>query len=270
MEKPSKTWMYTLNNYTDEEIESIKDLSCSRHLCGKEVAPTTGTPHLQGRITFKTAKRLFGVKKLIKRANWRPALYANCDYEAKDGDIIIDINNKEQGRRTDLETVADDIKKNLSIREIAENNPVQYIRYNKGIMALRGALIKPRNEIPNVTVLWGSTGSGKSRMAREKVSSDGGHYVWMPQCGQWFDGYCGEKNVIFEEYRGQLPLGMLLMLTDRYDCKVQYKGGMIEFAATNIIFTSPKHPRNWYHQLDDEDTWKQLCRRLVTVTEVTV
>ena len=95
----------------------------------------------------------------------------------------------------------------------------------------------------------------------------------VPSRGHWFDGYTGQNNVIFEEFRGQLPLGMLLTILDRYECPLQFKGGTTEFCALNIIFTSPCHPRQWYEKLEDEDTWAQLKRRLnfiiETETEVT-
>lgn len=49
----SYAWCFTLNNYTDEEIRRLESLECERLVVGKEVAPTTGTPHLQGYIRFK-------------------------------------------------------------------------------------------------------------------------------------------------------------------------------------------------------------------------
>ena len=50
----SKSWCWTLNNYSEEEVQNIQDsvknekLGIKFLIFGKEVAPTTGTPHLQG------------------------------------------------------------------------------------------------------------------------------------------------------------------------------------------------------------------------------
>ena len=81
------------------------------------------------------------------------------------------------------------------------------------------------------------------------------------------DGYAGEKSVLFEDFRGQLPFGMLLSLLDRYDCKVQHKGGMCELAATHIVMTSPLHPQEWY-KVDDlakHNKIEQLLALLLSV-----
>ncbi len=154
------------------------------------------------------------------------------------------------------------------MRDVAIDHPEIFGQNHKGLIALQSILIQPRNEVPTVTVLYGGTGAGKSREAREIVGED--KYVWHPQQNQWFDGYAGEKDVIFEEFRGQLPFGMLLSLLDRYDCKIQYKGGMCEFAATNIVVTSPLHPREWYKSDDlaTHDKIEQLLRRITTIVDM--
>jgi len=64
-----------------------------------------------------------------------------------------------------------------------------------------------------------------------------------------------------------MPFGMMLALLDRYQCKVQYKGGMAQFRATKIILTSPKHPQDWY-QDDGHDKVDQLIRRITRITHV--
>ena len=94
-------------------------------------------------------------------------------------------------------------------------------------------------------------------------------WIWTPQRGQWFDGYEGQEDIIFEEYRGQLPYGMLLTLLDRYECPVQYKGGSIEFAPKRIVITSPMPPREWYDLCGPHDKIDQLLRRITSVTHVT-
>lgn len=43
-------WCFTLNNYTLKEYEALQNQECRYLLMGKEIAPTTGTPHIQGYI----------------------------------------------------------------------------------------------------------------------------------------------------------------------------------------------------------------------------
>ena len=69
----SKTYYFafTLNNYTEEQVETIKTFianKCYRGMIGFEIAPTTGTPHLQGcfqtkdRVRRTTVKNQIGIK----------------------------------------------------------------------------------------------------------------------------------------------------------------------------------------------------------------
>lgn len=56
----SAGWCFTCNNYTEvhcAKVQSFAD-NCKYIVCGKEIAPTTGTPHLQGYIHWKDSKSL--------------------------------------------------------------------------------------------------------------------------------------------------------------------------------------------------------------------
>ena len=256
--------MYTCCNYTDEHLGMVEQMECTKHLCGKEVAPTTGTPHLQGRITFKNTRRKSGlVKQYGKQFSWTIARSEDSRYEAKEGNVIIDVDYREQGKRSDLNSAVEAVMEKKTLKQVAMDHPATFVRYGKGLMHLRSLLIEERAEEPQVVVLYGETGSGKSRQAREMLSED--KWTWYPQMGQWFDGYDGQKEVLFEEFRGQIPLGFLLILLDRYGCRVQYKGGSCEFCANKIIITSPCHPRSWYEKCENEDVWAQLKRRITII-----
>jgi len=62
----------------------------------------------------------------------------------------------------------------------------------------------------------------------------------------WWDGYTGQKCVVIEEFYGQMKIGYLLKLLDRYPMQVQTKGSYVPFLAEVIFFTSNEHPRMWY------------------------
>ena len=50
----AKRWVFTLNNYTPEEENKLKEMDCEWMVFGHEhTKEGEGTPHLQGALTFK-------------------------------------------------------------------------------------------------------------------------------------------------------------------------------------------------------------------------
>lgn len=93
----SRNWCFTVNNYdlVDETLMTTAfEMSSSiRYLIyGREVAPGTGTKHLQGFISFSSLKSLSQVKKEIHQTcHWeiaRGSVEDNYRYCSKDGDFV--------------------------------------------------------------------------------------------------------------------------------------------------------------------------------------
>ena len=120
-----------------------------------------------------------------------------------------------------------------------------------------------------VRVLYGATGTGKTARAMALTQRA---YKWGPHNGAWFDGYCGQSDLILDEYRGQLEYGFLLTMLDKYPYRLQEKGGMMESRIKRVIITSPMHPRDWYPDLTGVDSWEsgQLRRRITSIEECTI
>lgn len=67
------TWMFTVNNYKDRDIELLQLLGqneCVYMCMGKEIAPTTGTPHLQGFCILKRKQYYTYFKSVIGKQCW--------------------------------------------------------------------------------------------------------------------------------------------------------------------------------------------------------
>lgn len=99
MTQVSKTWCFTLNNYSKEEEDSLPLRAEINYLIyGREVS-TTGTRHLQGFLTLKKAARLTGVRKLLPRAHWEVSrsVEASIKYCQKDGDYV-EVDNRSPAR----------------------------------------------------------------------------------------------------------------------------------------------------------------------------
>lgn len=61
---PCRNWVFTINNYTQAHIDTIKRLEV-RHGCAATEIGESGTPHIQGACSFKRNYRFAAVLKLL-------------------------------------------------------------------------------------------------------------------------------------------------------------------------------------------------------------
>nr|UOF78986.1 rep protein [Cressdnaviricota sp.] len=74
--KRNRGWCFTLNNYTESELENITQYfkeNCEKHIIGIEKGKENGTPHLQGWCYFKNGVSFKRVKGISERAHWEVA-----------------------------------------------------------------------------------------------------------------------------------------------------------------------------------------------------
>lgn len=252
----SRSWIFTLNNYTGAEQDIIKSLDVSYLRYGEEVGEN-GTPHLQGMVVWKKPMRLAACKKVIERAHFEPMLSFNDSlrYVSKEGKTFT-IDNRKQGSRSDLETINDKIIKGTTRQIIATENMKEYIKYHAGIDKCLALFAKPRAEKPYVMWIWGGTGVGKTRHVFEAEKS-----LWISSGTlQWWDGYENQDAVLFDDFRGDfITFHGLLRVLDRYPIKVPVKGGFREFNSSKIYITSCLPPDSVYKTIEDVG---QLLRRI--------
>ncbi|UDN67422.1 replication-associated protein [robinz virus RP_1124] len=262
---------FTLNNYTLEDEQRIQDGSRDFEyaIYGREIAPTTGTRHLQGfinfkrRFTFSVLKRIIGDSAYITPSHGTDK--QNKDYCSKSGDVwefgIC------KGYRSDLEGVIASIRTCQSIRDIADEHTGCYIRYWRGIERAFELLGNPiqRSWKTRVHVLYGEPGTGKSRRANELANQAQGGVYYKPT-GKWWDRYNGQKQVIIDDFYGWLQFDELLRITDRYPHQVEVKGSYHEFLAENIYITSNRAYTEWYKGEWFGDMQREaLFRRIDTI-----
>lgn len=134
-----------------------------------------------------------------------------------------------------------------------------FIRYYGSLVRIGADHDVPTAMVRCCTVLWGKTGSGKSRRAFTEAGEL--CYVKDPRSKFWC-GYRGESCVIIDEFRGGIDIAHILRWLDRYPVRVETKGGSRPLAASRFWITSNLHPRMWYPELD-LDSYAALARRLV-------
>ena len=219
--------------------------------------------HLQFYIQRGTRTRLGTMKTdICDKTHWEPARGSpedNIKYCTKAdtrvaGPWTFGVVTR-RGQRTDLETAVEMIKDGAHLREVAMKCSEAFVKFHKGLTAL-DTLVRsngPRDIVatgPEVWVFWGPTGVGKSRKAYEqwpdayrKTTSD-----------KWWDGYRGQDTVIFDDFKGSsMKLHDFQMIIDRYPVQVEVKGSYIDLSAFRYVFTSNKHPRDWYSKEADPE-----------------
>lgn len=137
-----KNWCFTLNNYTDDDYERlthlVEDGGCTYIIFGKEVGES-GTPHLQGFISFGKRVYLTDVKKRISRtAHFELArmIPESIEYCKKDGDVFEDgVLPVGQGKRSDIDDFKVDVKAGLlNFKDIREKHSMVYAKYKGFVM----------------------------------------------------------------------------------------------------------------------------------------
>lgn len=88
----SKRWCFTTNNYTEDHLLHLRLLaeSVTYLVFGREIAPTTGTPHLQGFCVFPTNQRLHAVRLHFPGSHLSPTVATSqvaAAYCKKDNDF---------------------------------------------------------------------------------------------------------------------------------------------------------------------------------------
>jgi len=245
---PSRSRNYAFTDNTNDTA-FWDAVDCKYVVYGKEVAPTTGQPHLQGTIVFEHAKSVSAVRQLFPQAHWEicRSVHASIKYCKKEGDFTERGSPPSQGKRTDFHDVYDSIREdNATYEDILELNPRIAIQYTQGFKSAINIQVKHRSQdvVPEVHWFYGPTASGKSRQAFLEAGENA--YV-VPTTGRFWDLYSGETEVIFDDFRvGQIDFALLLKILDRYRMSVEVKGSSVKLAATKFWITTPLDPVNTY------------------------
>lgn len=271
-------WCFTINNPGDEDefdLDNIEE-SCN-YLVYQMERGENGTPHIQGYVQMKKSKRLNEMKRLLKRAHLefaRGTPNENKAYCTKEDTRMPETEPYEFGtmmlerQRTDLQAVGEALVAGGSIRDIAMANPQHYMRYNRGMHALALMFQPLRSEKTKSVVFFGESGTGKS-MAAHKFESPYMVYEYSKSV-QFYDGYDSQsyKTIVYDEFYGDMPWRSFLQVTDWTPLRVHIKGGQVPYNPEWNVFTSNKHPSDWYPNMMLKDVNRiAMKRRLDCVVE---
>lgn len=264
--RQSRNWTFTLNNWTQNQYQQLLDLfdqNMDYLVIGKEISPTTLTPHLQGFLILKKKKTLNGVKTMIRiqEIHLEVAIATammNRTYCIKEGDFIEKGTMPLSGNsKVLLQEAVHQLMNGTSMQNIATSFPETYIKHYRGLERMNLIMNKrTRQWKSHVRVYYGSTGTGKTRRAIEEDKVE-----WTHGGDRWFDGYDQQERVLFDDFDGVksgITYRKLLQLLDRYPLQVPIKGGFVEWCPRVIVITTNIPPDRWY---PDED-YSPLQRRI--------
>lgn len=248
-------------------------------LYAPELCPTTGRKHFQGYVYWHSAKTISASSKALGKITVKVAKgdidkqlsYIRGPYEKNEKTKPYNPEWKEfgkrpeQGERIDLQQIKNEIINGKSVDEITMENPLIYHQYGRTLNKIQNIALRKKYRKWMTEGFWyiGKTGIGKSHIAFEGYDPST-HYIFNLNDNGFWNGYTGQEIVIIQELRGQIPFGELLDIIDKWPKTVKIKGEEpVPLLAKKVIITSPKHPKEVYLNVcDDDDRIEQLLRRI--------
>lgn len=239
-----------------------------KYICfGKEVGDS-GTPHLQGYISFVNARTLGQVQAMIApiSVHWSKAkgnAEQNKEYCSKDGDFYEDgempVSNKKKGE-LEKERWAKALQAAKEGRYDDIDDDIRFRYYSTCKQIYKDYMIVPSDN-DGVTGVWiyGPAGVGKSRKARDDYPN-----AYLKMCNKWWDGYQDQEFVIIDDIDTKHHvLGHHLKIwADRYAFLAENKGGAVALRPKKIIVTSQYSIDEIW---EDQETRAALKRRFEVI-----
>jgi len=264
--------VFTLNNYDpalndDAALDAWLDrLNAVYSVAGRELAPTSGTPHLQGYAQFKHARSLPAYRKLIPGAHVEPARGSanQCRvYCIKDGSFRErgdppsdeDSGVREKQRWENARTLAAE-------GNFAEIPADIYVRYIGNLHRIYRDTLPPLESLTEPCGRWllGSTGSGKSRGVRSRWP-----LVYPKPLNKWWDGYDSQTHVLLDDVdmNQSAWIGNFLKIwADHYPFIAEKKGGSRLIRPEKLIVTSQYPLRVLFNE---KELLEALERRFIVI-----
>jgi hypothetical protein len=257
----SRSYVFTLNNYTEPEELYVQGVECEYLVYGREKGESE-TPHLQGFIKFRNARTFNAMRKMFPRAHVEicRSVGDSIRYCKKDGDIFEKGIEPQKNGGDKMEEIA---LKNKRLREVPLTELVRIGEISLSqVPVLKKAriILDQEHELygtENVRGIWywGPPGTGKTTKAREYGD------IYLKAQNKWFDGYTGEKTIVLDDLDKQgTCLGHYLKIwSDKWSCTGEIKGGTVRLQHDRFIVTSNYHPFDLWE--DDDQLLTAIKRR---------
>lgn len=270
----SRSWVFTLNNPADDVRPCLEDNML--YLVYQLEEGEQGTPHLQGFVYWANAVRMVTMRQFLPGAHVEVArgtpaqnkAYCTKDSGRLDGPWEFG-DMPRQGKRRDWDRAYEVIDAAVRDGDTDADIIMQVLEQDHHFIEKMPAIVKyaqllrkrhrrmPQRGPPVVRLYWGPTGSGKTRRCWDEAP-----LAYAKPAGKWFEGYCGQEEVILDEFPDEsIPITLLLQMLDRYPLTVEVKGGSVGWTPSHIWISSNLPPESWYPEASQEHR-DALMRRL--------
>lgn len=260
----ARNWCFTLNNPNENDLESergieilVKSKMVDYYIAGREKGENE-TPHHQGFIRMKNnctmnfVKNILGGRVHVEAAVTLDEAINYCTKEC--GDDFVEFGTRPNQARANAgkqgadakaakaATFIADVRKGCTNAELAEANPWLYLQHHRHLDVLRESLLPGLEHTwaPTKAIwLWGTTGVGKSRWAREQAPSE--KIYWKDPNTKWWDGVSRAHELIILDDVDATHRHLyhaLKVWSDGYPFAAEIKGGYTLIRVKTMIVTS--------------------------------
>lgn len=248
----ARRFCFTLNNPEDDQAPlALKELA-QYIVWQKEVAPTTGTIHLQGYVELKDVQRISALTKLMQ------AHYTVCNgdqqqniaYCTKPGAVAgpwhFGEKKQENGKRKDLQNAINIAKSGASKKELIESQPEIFLRYRSGLLDIAATFAAQRTQQTHGIYVYGPPASGKTYFFRNLYKK-----AYWKDNSMWWHNYDGEDVVIWDEFEStKYSIQDIKMILNHAPWNAPFKGGYSSFTSKLVIFLSNSKIDEIYPEVD--------------------
>lgn len=281
----ARGWLLTLpaDEYSQQDVESnlskysyIGQLEKGKN--NSEANPD-GYLHYQMYVETENAIRFSTLKKMFPKGHFeirKGTVKQAYEYCSKtdtrigepfsNGDLSIFIE-----KAMKLRDYLDLINRGMTVNQILVSYPMAIV-HEKALDGYQRALrydrysSTPRDDL-RVSYVWGKTGVGKTYSIYEAHGYENVYVV--SDYSHPFDDYDFEPVIVFDEFRGQLPIGLMLQILDPYpkNLGARYKNKVAGFTKVYVVSNIPLTSQYPNVKETERETWEAFSNRFDSVME---
>lgn len=245
--KKPNVWSLTINNPTREDWECFQTaLDRSKYFSCKGQLEKESTLHIQAVVRWDQKGRTFEqVKSMFPRAHIEPGRHCKAlsNYVMKEDTKVGPTfaerwEDSEQGKRSDIHDVVALLMEGTSIADLAEQCPIEFVKYHRGLQELSRAVKKQRLEKPSATWHISSDPNGLTR----SMLDESPNAIYVANDSKWWEGYENQDIIIFNDWVGMPTVRDLQRLLSGVPLRGEMKGSHVLVTPKDIVVTAEEPP----------------------------